>query len=214
MKQLFKTLSIAALALAGALLIGCTELENPGQAENVGTVTLTTTITLEDGAWTKALDENGHKTFVENEKIAVFYTNTSDETQRAEGTVTAVINSGKNATLSVSLTNPKANGTLRIIYPAKASLSTIAKTATIQDASTIDFSRFGSQGGTLESLNDRDIAIYHGSLTNSAGLPDNPVLENRLAICKFTVIFLRPLCFSAFATTLLLPNRRGLIRTR
>ena len=187
MKQLFKTLSIAALALAGALLVGCTELENPGQAENVGTVTLTTTITLEDGAWTKALDENGHKTFVENEKIAVFYTNTSDETQRAEGTVTAVSNSGKNATLSVSLTDPKANGTLRIIYPAKASLSTIAKTATIQYASTIDLIRFGSQGGTLESLNDLDIAIYHGSLTNSAGLPDNPVLENRLAICKFTV---------------------------
>ena len=38
--------------------------------------------------------------------------------------------------------------------------------------------------------------------------------ETEVACCKFTVICLRPVCFTALATTLLLPKRRGLISTK
>ena len=84
MKTMKNFLSMAALALMGAMMTGCSSddnFDNPQQPENKSkVVTLTTTVGLDGGAITRALTADGTKTFAEGDQIAVIYTNTSDQT--------------------------------------------------------------------------------------------------------------------------------------
>ena len=79
MNKTIRFLSMAALVFVGAIITGCstdddsTSLDQPASK----TVTLTTTISMDGSATTRALTEAGVKTFAVGEQIAVVYTNTS-----------------------------------------------------------------------------------------------------------------------------------------
>ena len=192
MKKNHRFLIIAALALAGAMAAGCSELEiRRSEQANDGKVTLTTTLCFDDSDATKALTAAGVKTFAAGDRIAVIYKNTCDETVKAVSAALAagdIYAEGKKATISVTLTDPAAGGALRYIYPAAMAKAAIAAGDAIDDAHTIDFSKLQKQDGTLATIATKyDLAVFDGTLTGTATLPESATLENRLAIGAFTV---------------------------
>ena len=73
MRQIRHLLTMAALAVMGAMMAGCASEDNiiadPQQpAGPTGPLTLTTTVTLGDGANTRALTADGVKTFKPSKK--------------------------------------------------------------------------------------------------------------------------------------------------
>ena len=187
---------MAALALMGTMMTGCAgeELANDApQAKNDNnTVTLTTTISLDGGATTRALDAQGKKTFAKGDQVAIFYQNTSGETQYVESealTANDISDDGKTAKLTVTLSNPKAEGLLRYVYPAAMANSDIDPIDEINDENTFSTERIQSdQDGTLETLASKfDLAIYDGSLSSKALLPTTATLKNQLAIAELTI---------------------------
>lgn len=191
-KEAMKTmrfLSMAALALVGTLLTGCMSddsiIDVPQQPENQSNiVTLTTTVSLDgsDSAATRALTSAGVKTFAVGDQIAVVYENTSDATVRtvSDALTAADIASGsKSATFTVSLTNPKPNGSVKYIYPA----------AMAKPDGSENYDALAGQNGTLANLASfLDFAKYEGTLTADAKLPTGTVtLTNQLAILALTV---------------------------
>jgi hypothetical protein len=180
MKQRFNILSIAALVFAGALTTGCADqLNDPQQPqEGSGTVTLTATVGFD--ASTKALTAGGVKTFAAGETIAVFYTNESSNLVKATYIFTTadLIDGGRRAKMTVDVTDPKAGGAVKYIYPASMA----------NDDGTVNYAALATQDGTLTSLaNNFDLAVYDGSLTGDAALPSSATLLNQLAILELTV---------------------------
>ena len=136
MKTMKNFLSMAALALMGAMMTGCSSddnFDNPQQPENKSkVVTLTTTVGFDASAGTRALTSTGVKTFAVGDQIAVIYKNTSDQTVTATSTALTtgdITNEGKNANFTVTLTNPKASEAVRYIYPAAMLAATVATNA-------------------------------------------------------------------------------------
>lgn len=183
MRQTSHFLSIAALVIAGALASGCAgskdllEISKPEEAPG-RTVILTTSVgfgTLP----TRALDlSDGRKTFSVGDRIAVVYTNTGGETVKAVSwalTEDDIREEGKEATITVRLTDPAENAAVRFIYPAEMAA---------EDGS-VDFGALGLQDGTPESLARLDLAVFDGTMDGSS-LPESVLLENQLAICAFT----------------------------
>ena len=192
---------MAALALMGTIITGCsssddTIADTPKQPENTGkVVTLTTTVGLDGsaaaraltiggedgGATTRALTAEGVKTFAADEQIAVVYENSSSKMVKADNVVLSagdIAQDGKSATITVTLTDPKASGSLKFIYPA----------AMAKADGSINYDALASQNGTLTTLaSDLDFAMYDGSLTASAGLPAELTLDNQLAILAITL---------------------------
>ena len=193
MKKTMKFLSMTALAIVGAMITGCsgddsfTE-ETPKQPEKTDNiVTLTTTVGFDESegaaarGTSRALAADGTKTFAAGDKIAVVYTNTSDAAVKVESnalTVNDITNSGKSATFTVTLTNPKAGGSVKYIYPA----------AMAKADGSVNYEALNTQDGTLASLGSSlDLATYDGTLTASAGLPTSTTLTNQLAILALTL---------------------------
>ena len=186
-KTMKKYLSMAALALMGAIMTGCTDEDNlidtPQQSEyKDNIVTLTTTVGLDGGAATRALDASGHKTFAVGDQIAVVYENTSGATVRGVSdvlTAADIASGSKSATFTVSLTNPKPNGSVKYIYPA----------AMAKPDGSENYDALAGQNGTLANLASfLDFAKYEGTLTADAKLPTGTVtLTNQLAILALTV---------------------------
>ena len=90
-KTMKKFLSMAALALVGAVMTGCSSddsltnnAQEPAVKNNI--VTLTTTVNLGgDGTRALTIDGNkGVKTFGEGDKIAVIYKGTDNKTKKVE----------------------------------------------------------------------------------------------------------------------------------
>ena len=79
MNKTIRFLSMAALVFMGAITTGCSTEDDSKSLDQPAskTVTLTTTISMDGSATTRALTEEGVKTFDEGEQIAVIYTNTS-----------------------------------------------------------------------------------------------------------------------------------------
>lgn len=183
--------SIIALVLLGALSLGCVKEEMAGQAGQDKEVTLTTTITLPDAPGTKALTAEGVKTFAVGDQVAIVYKNTGNETVKAESAALVaedIASDGKMATITVTLTNPAQNGAVRYIYPAAMAKETIDTDATMDNESTIDFSRLATQNGTLATLaSNYDLAVFDGTLTADAALPASVTLGNKLTICEFNI---------------------------
>ena len=183
---------MAALALVGAIMTGCTNednvIDNPLQPESKSNiVTLTTTVGFDGGASTRALTPAGVKTFADGDRIAVIYKNTSGETVKA---VSAAISSGvgtASATFSVTLTNPDNTKAIRYIYPAAMAKATVATDATIDDDGTVDFTKLNSQNGSLTTLGSSlDLCTLDAANWTSGTLP-NGTLTNQLAILAITV---------------------------
>lgn len=184
MNKTIRFLSMAALVFVGTIITGCstdddsTSLGQPASK----TVTLTTTISMDGSATTRALTEEGVKTFAEGEQIAVIYTNTGSTRVKAlsnalqEGDIT---NSGKTAKITVTLENPVA-GSVDYIYPA----------AMANNDGTPNLSALCMQDGTQPTLAAKlDYAKGSGAMTvngNEYTLP-GIALKNQLTICKFKI---------------------------
>ena len=184
--------SIAALALMGTVMTGCSnndELQQPESGKR--TVTLTTTVSLDGGAGTRALNvTTGVKTFAVDDQISFVYKNTSDETKLAVSeklTQSDISADGKTATIYVALEDPATDSQLRMIYPATMANIPMSTSASIDDAGTINLEALQSgQQGYEGELSDYDLAVYDGTLTGYA-LPASVTLANKLAICAFTI---------------------------
>ena len=175
---------MAALVFVGAIITGCSTDDDSTSLDQLAskTVTLTTTISMGGGGETRALTEEGVKTFAEGERIAVVYTNTSSARVKVlssalqEGDIT---NSGKTAKITVTLTDPKA-GSVDYIYPASMANSD----------GTPNLSALCMQNGTQPTLAAKlDYAKGSGPMTvngNEYTLP-GIALKNQLTICKFKV---------------------------
>ncbi len=197
-KTMKKFLSMAALALVGAVMTGCSSddsltnnAQEPAVKNNV--VTLTTTVNLGgDGTRALTIDGNkGVKTFGEGDKIAVIYKGTDSKTKKVESvalTADDITGEGKSATFTVTLTNPKASSAVRYIYPASMAAATVATNTAVNADATINYAALASQDGTLTTLASKyDLAVFDGSLTADATLPASSTLENKLAILAYTI---------------------------
>ena len=183
MKKTMRFLSMAALALVGAVMTGCSSsddsiIDNPQQPENKkNIVTVRTTISLNGDASTRALTSGGVKTFVVGDKIAVYY-------QRTDMEYTAVAASealesddisadGKTATFTVTFENPK-GGVVEYCYPYASGGSDIEH----------------EQDGTLETLQRQfDQASGQGTMTIDGSTVTLPTmtLQNQYAILALTL---------------------------
>ena len=188
MKTMKKFLSMAALAMVGAMTVGCTNEDNVIDQAQTATksnvVTQTVTVGFDEQAATRALaiDYDAKtltKTFAEGDQIAVIYENESDKLVKATVTIAAgdISTDKKSAKFTVSMTNPKASGTLKYIYPAA-----------MAGATDVDYNKLNSQDGTLASLaSNLDLAVFEGTLTAASELPASASLENKLAILALTI---------------------------
>ncbi len=183
----YRYLSIVALALMGAMIVGCSksDINESEQSENGDNiVTLTTTIGFDEGdEATKALTSGGVKTFAEGDQIAVVYTNTGNSTARSLSnalTSNNIASNRRRAGFTMTLTNPKVGGSVKYIYPAS-----MAK----EDGSINYDALYSNQDGTLVSLASTfDLAVYEGTMTQNAELPSGEcTLSNRLAILAITL---------------------------
>lgn len=180
-----KLLSIAALAFVGALTAGCNSddkiMDQPQQPQNTNnTVTLTTTVSMDGAAGTRALTSTGVKTFAVGETMALRYKNTKGDWVKAVSNALEagdIADGSKSATFTFTLTNPDKTQNVDYIYPA----------AIVNPSGNMDESAlFGSQDGTLEKIAStfdysRKIGAWDGD-----NLP-SLTLENQLAILAITL---------------------------
>ena len=155
---------MCAFVLAGTFIMACSREDQPEiqpgiPSDNV--VTLTTTISRDDenptraltengvktfqAGDTRALTENGVKTFQAGDQIAVVYQNTEEYYTKEDVTLAAgdITNEGKSARITVTLTNPKTDGVVKYVYPASMAKS---------DGSGEFWRLFEQQDGTLSKL--------------------------------------------------------------
>ena len=175
---------MAALVFMGAITTGCSTEDDSKSLDQPAskTVTLTTTISMDGSATTRALTEEGVKTFAVGDQIAVVYTNTSSERVKAVSNALVagdITNSGKTAKITVTLENPVA-GSVNYIYPA----------AMANNDGTPNLSALCMQDGTQPTLAAKlDYAKGSGTMTVSGSEYTLPgiALKNQLTICKFKV---------------------------
>ena len=183
MKKTFRFLSMATLALVGAVMTSCSNeddsVSNQQSENNSNVVTLTATVGF--GGSTRALTSAGAKTFADGDKIAVIYKNTSGETKKAVGTIASGVGSSS-ATFTVTLTDPNKDAAIRYIYPEAISKSYIPPTAKIDDNGTVDFASLNIQKGQLATLgNNLDLCTFDADNWSSGTLPTG-TLANQLTI--------------------------------
>lgn len=180
-----KYLSIAALALMGIMMTGCSSEDNiinepqqPASTDNV--VTLTTTISLDSSAaTTRALTAGGVKTFAEGEQMALVYKNTSGSTVKAVSSALKdgdIASGAKSATFTFTLDSPDKTKTVTYIYPA----------AMAKDDGSINYGALATQDGTLATLESSLDLATNSAAWNGDNLP-TVTLENKLAILALTL---------------------------
>ena len=175
-------LSIAALALMGAMMTGCSSddnFDNPQQIENKSNVvTLTTSVALDAGATTRALTGEGVKTFAVGEQMAIVYSNGSGMVKAVSRPLKAddIKDAGKMASFTFDLETPDKSIDVTYIYPASMARA---------DGS-INYDALANQNGTLASLaSNLDLATYEGEWLGE-NLP-SCTLQNQLAILALTL---------------------------
>ena len=186
MEKTMKFLSMAALALMGVVMTGCSSdsdelFSEPQQPENKDKVeTLTTTVSFNDGvAATRALTEGGVKTFAVGDQIAVAYKNSTDEWVKAVSTaLTAddITNGGKSAKFTVTVSNADKTKDVKYIYPASIA----------DDYGFVDYKLLDVQDGSLTTLASSLDACQGIGAWNGENLPAL-ALENQFTICKFKI---------------------------
>ncbi len=186
MKKTMKYLSMAALALVGAVMTSCSSgddltdnTQQPQQPENQSkVVTLTTTVSMAGGE-TRALAGDGKKTFAEGETMALVYQNTSGNTMKvvSEALTAGDIDAGsQSATFTFTLTDPDRTQNVTYIYPASMAKADGA----------VNYDALATQDGTLSTLSSNlDLATYSGAW-NAGALP-TATLDNPLAILAVTL---------------------------
>ena len=180
-------LSMAALALVGAVMTGCsssddlTDNTQPQQSGTTGnTVTLTTTVNLGDNG-TRALAANGVKTFAVGETMAIYYYKNKgkDHEKAVSAPLTAgdITNGGKSATFTFTLDNPYKEQSVVYTYPAAMANADFTPN---YDA------LYNNQDGTLATLASNFDFCTGSRLWDGENLP-SLTLENQLAILAITL---------------------------
>ena len=179
-------LSMAALALVGAMTVSCSSDDNiidqPQQQEVTknNVVTLTTTVGLGGDDATRALTSTGVKTFAVGETMALRYKNKKGDWVKAVSNALEpgdIAAGSKSATFTFTLDNPDKTQNVDYIYPA----------AIVNPAGNMnEAALFGSQDGTLNTIAStfdysRKISAWDGE-----NLP-SLTLENQLAILAITL---------------------------
>lgn len=175
-------LSMAALALMGAMMTGCSSddnFDNPQQIENKSNVvTMTTSVALDAGATTRALTGEGVKTFAVGEQMAIVYSNGSGMVKAVSRALKAddIKDAGTSASFTFDLETPDKSINVTYIYPASMA----------RDDGSINYDALANQDGTLASLaSNLDLATYEGEWLGE-NLP-SCTLENQLAILALTL---------------------------
>lgn len=176
-------LSMVALALMGAMMIGCSSddnFDNPQQLENTSkkVVTMTTSVALDAGATTRALTPEGVKTFAVGEQMAIVYNNGTGMVKAVSRALKEddIQDAGTKASFTFDLETPDKSKDVTYIYPAS-----MAKA----DGS-INYDALANQDGTLASLaSNLDLATYTGVWAGE-NLP-SCTLDNKLAILALTL---------------------------
>ena len=186
MKKTVSFFSMAALFFVGAIVTGCSSEDesrpSTPQPTPSKSITLSTTVSRDGEGNTRAVTEEGVKTFAVGEQSAVIYTNTISQRVVAVSnalTVNDITNDGKNAKITVTLTDPVA-GSVDYIYPANMANSD----------GTTNYSALCMQDGTWATISSKlDYAKGSGEMTGSGSEFTLPsiALANQLAICKFKV---------------------------
>ena len=172
-----KFLSMAALALVGAMMTGCSSDDDILQPENkTNVVTLTTTVSLDGGATTRAVTSTGVKTFAVGETMAIYYWkdkgNVHEKAVSAPLTAGDITNGGKSATFTFTLDNPYKDMSVSYVYPAAMANADFTPN---YDA------LYNNQDGTLATLaSNFDFCTSSGAWVGG-NLP-SLTLENQLAI--------------------------------
>ncbi len=188
---------MAALALVGAMMTGCSsdeDFSNPQQPENKNNlVTLTTTVGFDDAAGTtRALSSTGVKTFAVGDQIVLFYKDGKGLSRRVvSSALTAgdITNEGKkaNLTFDVSAALPATDGAIRYVYPANMASTNQDSEFNLDDEHTINFSKLNNQDGTLTTLGSSlDLCVFDGNFSGTS-LPTSATLTNQLAILAITL---------------------------
>lgn len=171
-----KFLSMAALALVGAMMTGCSNDDDILQPENkTNVVTLTTTVSLDGGATTRALTAGGVKTFAAGETMAIYYwKKNSDHVKAVSAPLTAgdITNGGKSATFTFTLDNPYKEQSVVYVYPAAMANA---------DFTPNYNALYNNQDGTLATLASNFDFCTRSGAWNGDNLP-SLTLENELAI--------------------------------
>ena len=186
MKKTLKFISMAALAVVGAVVTSCSsdDLTDNTQQRSENNVSNVVTLTTTVGRETRALDidlenQNSSKTFAVGECMAVVYENTSGAMVRAVSealTSSDIADGSKSATFTVTLTDPKSNGAVKYIYPAAMST----------DGGNVNYSALSSQNGTLDDISSLyDLGFYEGNFVGD-NLP-TATLVNELSILALTL---------------------------
>lgn len=184
MKTIIRFFSIAALALVGAVMTGCSNdddsiIDQPQQPETKNNVvTLTTTVSLDGGATTRALTSTGEKTFVAGETMAVIYHNGTSLVKAESNALTDpdITDAGKKATFTFDLVNPNTGVDVTYVYPA----------AMANADGTINYDALETQDGTLTTIaSNLDLATYTAGWDGDK-LP-TVTLDNQLAILAITL---------------------------
>ena len=184
---------MAAIALMGSVIMGCSEndlVENTPQGK---AVTLSTTISLDgSSATTRALDADGKKTFAPNEQIALIYESAENGAQKVIATLQAtdISSDKKKATLTFALDKaPKADGNFTMIYPASMAQEPLPSEGEFGTKASPAYTKLASQDGTLASLSSNlDLAYCESQFSSNATLPYTIQLSNKLAILELTSI--------------------------
>ena len=176
-------LSMAALALVGAMTVSCSSddniIEQPQQPETKNNVvTLTTTVGLGGSNGTRALDASGHKTFATGETMAVIYNNGTSTVKAVSHALEAsdITDDGKKATFTFDLETPNKSADVTYIYPA----------AMAKADGTVNYAALNSQDGTLTTLSSNLDYCTKSGPWDGGNLP-TLTLENQLAILAVTL---------------------------
>ena len=178
-------LSMAALALVGAMTVSCSSDDNiidqPQQPETKNNVvTLTTTVGLGGDDATRALTSTGVKTFAVGETMALRYKNTKGDWVKAVSNALEaedIAVGSKSATFTFTLTNPDKTQNVDYIYPA----AIVNQSGNMNEAAL-----FGSQDGTLNTIASTFDYSRKVSAWDGENLP-SLTLENQLAILAITL---------------------------
>lgn len=172
---------MAVLALVGAVMTGCSnddivDIDQPGN-DNIERLTVVANL---DGSTTRALTNEGVKTYAVGDKIAVVYKNTNGNTVKAESDALTdgdITGGGKSAKFTVTLVDADKNQDVTYIYPA----------AMAKENGSVNYDALDDeQDGTLATLASKfDYCTFTGAW-NGDKLP-TAELTNKLFVCEFTL---------------------------
>ena len=185
MKKTMRYISIAALALVGAVMTGCSKddvmaIDKQQQTDDTSkkTVIMTTTVGLNAAAKTRALTGEGVKTFAVGEQMAIVYSNGSGMVKAVSLPLKAddIKDAGTIASFTFELETPDKSIDVTYIYPASMA----------RDDGSINYDALANQDGTLASLaSNLDLATYKEAWLGE-NLP-SCTLDNPLAILALTL---------------------------